>query len=135
MAAADPRAPLVLGFLKLVLEENVDLAAARCPYFLERCLGTVVRASIQVVDFAGEVGAPGKATPLTSMLLRSAAAQTASRQASFDMVWRALRMMRGVPSEVVANLSDRLGAGVLQLIRYVLLFLCGLFHQAYPPSY
>jgi hypothetical protein len=106
------------GFMQLVLEENVDLLAARCPYFLERCVGAVVRAAVHVVNFSSPAARPQRQPLLTSSsLLQRVASQATSRHASFDVVWKALRLIRGVPSEVVANISDRLGAGVLELIR------------------
>lgn len=106
----------------MVLEENVDLVAARCPYFLERCVDAVLRAAIRVVSVAAPTATapaprPHRQSILTSSLLQRAATQSVSRQASFDAVWKALRLVRGVPSEVIANLSDRLGAGVLELLR------------------
>jgi hypothetical protein len=115
------------GFMKLVLEENVDLLAARCPYFLERCVGAVVRAAIHVVNFSSPVARPQRQPLLTSSLLQRVASQATSRHTSFDVVWKALRLIRGVPSEVVTNISDRLGAGVLELIRSAVLVADTLF--------
>ena len=106
------------GFLKLIIEENVDIVAKKCPYILERCIGVAVQAAIQVSDFSrADRTALMRSGVLTSVLLQSTSAQLASRHACFEMVWRSLRMIRGVPSEVIAALSDRLGGGVFQLIR------------------
>jgi hypothetical protein len=110
--------PISVEFLKLVLEENVDLVAAKCPYFLERCIGTLVRAALMNFQSTGSSSNSAlRKGLLTSAVLHSATVQAASRQACFDTVWKGLRLLRGVPSEVVANLSDRLGAGVLELIK------------------
>ena len=35
------------------------------------------------------------------------------------LVWQSLRLLKGVPSEVTCNISDRLGAGLLTFIRLV----------------
>lgn len=103
-----------------MLEENVDLVATRCPYFLERCIGAVMRAVLAVIDSSSpslRASNGVKASPLTTSLLHGAAVRASTRHATTDMVWKALRMMRGVPSDVIANLSDRLGTAVQELIR------------------
>ena len=43
-------------------------------------------------------------------------------------IWETLHLMRSVPSENISNLSDRLGAGVLAIIRYkIYLYSCYLY--------
>ena len=54
---------------------------------------------------------------LTSSSLQAASARY--EEIGVDQVWQALRLVRGVPSEVVANLSNQLGVGVLELLRSV----------------
>lgn len=106
-----------------MLEENADLLAVRCPYFLERCIFVIIRASVLLVDTrvssnSGSLGADGRYThvALTSSSLQAASALHVNAS-DVDQVWQALRLIRGVPGEVVANLSDRLGMGVLELLR------------------
>lgn len=114
---------LLVEFLKLVLEDNVDLLAVRCPYFLERCISVIVRASVLLVDSRTVPGGTSTAvsSSYTHVALTSSSLQAASamhvNSADVDQVWQALRLIRGVPSEVVANISDRLGEGVLELLR------------------
>jgi hypothetical protein len=105
----------------MVLEDNVDLLAVRCPYFLERCISVIVRCSLLLVEARGPVQGAGSSygyahTTLTSSSLLAASAMHVNA-ADVDLVWQALRLIRGVPSDVVANISDRLGFGVLELLR------------------
>lgn len=126
-------------FLRTVLEENVESVAARCPYFLERCISVLTRGVLCVVTLSADrqdathnkpasasacaassastAGHASKAAPLTRSLLHSAALANSSQQAAWNAVWQSLRLMRGIPSEVIANLSDRLGTAVLELLR------------------
>jgi len=36
---------------------------------------------------------------------------------ALDSVWMSLRLMRGLSADLIGNLSDRIGLGVLSLIR------------------
>lgn len=95
--------------------------AVRCPYFLERCISVIVRASVLLVDARVAPNCNPAASGYTHVALTSSSLQAASalhvNAADVDKVWQALRLIRGVPSEVVANISDRLGEGVLELLR------------------
>lgn len=96
--------------------------AVRCPYFLERCISVIVRASVLLVDARTGPSNSTVSSGYTHVALTSSSLQAASalnvNAADVDQVWQALRLIRGVPSEVVANISDRLGEGVLELLKY-----------------
>ena len=129
-------------FLKLALEENVDLLAVRCPYFLERCIAVILRSSLLLVDEhssshsvnnstdhsnkTSDKNSRGTHVALTSSSLQAASARY--EEVGVDQVWQALRLVRGVPSEVVANLSNQLGVGVLELLRSVSMLVLHLQH-------
>lgn len=112
-----------------MLEENVEQVAARCPYLLERCISVLTRAVLHVVgsnshqgteQVARETGRQvfrPAAPPLTKSLLHSAALASSSQQAAWNAVWQSLRLMRGIPSDVMVNVSDRLGVAVLELLK------------------
>ena len=132
----------LLEFLKLALEENVDLLAVRCPYFLERCITVILRSSLLLVDEHSSSPsannntdhsnqANDKNSRYTHVALTSSSLQAAStryEEVGVDQVWQALRLVRGVPSEVVANLSNQLGVGVLELLRSVSVLVLYLLH-------
>ena len=42
-----------------------------------------------------------------------------AKHSGLQSVWLSLRLIRGVPSEVLSSLADRLGAGVIGILRYL----------------
>ena len=89
-------------FFRDVLEEGVDKLAATCPYFLERCVVCILRATAQMDGSSGAALLKGA----------SPAAQSSSSQS----VWLSLRLLRGVPGEVLVAIAGRIGAGVAGLL-------------------
>lgn len=46
-----------------------------------------------------------------------------AKHSGLQSIWLSLRLIRGVPSEVLTSLADRLGAGVIGILRYLTLIL------------
>jgi len=141
------RAPLVWpkmhGFLRGIVEDHVEAAVARCPYLLERCVVTVLRAAVALAPKT----APGPAAPPGAALaphgthagaFRSLAAPAPPPAVSWtagltppatgasgggrgnphglSSVWLSLRLLRGVPSDAWPALADRVALGVHALL-------------------
>ena len=104
----------------MVFEDNVDLFAARSPYFLERCICLILHATVTSISLKGSslIGSSlkGTATTAADAFLDEVEVDT---HAGLHDVWLSLRLMRGVPSENISNLADRLGAGIHAIIRYL----------------
>jgi hypothetical protein len=103
-----------LDLLKMVFEDNVDLFAARSPYFLERCICLILHATVTSISLRVHTSVMGTVTA-TDTFLREVEVDV---DAGLNDVWLSLRLMRGVPSENISNLADRLGAGIHAIIRY-----------------
>lgn len=108
--------------LKMVFEDNVDLFATRSPYFLERCICLILHATVTSIHLKGSqmmISMKGNATA-TDAFLREVevdADVVGLHDVGLHDVWLSLRLMRGVPSENISNLADRLGAGIHAIIR------------------
>ena len=92
--------PLINAFMKILLEDNIDIISIRCPYFLERCTVIIIKATIQNIQHSRAVLQKLDISPI-----------------GFDSIWISLKLMRAMPSEVVCNISDQLGAGICYLIK------------------
>lgn len=98
----------------------MDLFAARSPYFLERCICLILHATVTSISLkrSSLKGSSLKGTATTAdAFLGEVEVDT---HAGLHDVWPSLRLMRGVPSENISNLADRLGAGIHAIIRYLL---------------
>ena len=101
--------------MKLVLEDNVDLLAVRCPYFLERCISVIVRASVLLVDSRTVPGGTSTAvsSSYTHVALTSSSLQAASamhvNSADVDQVWQALRRIAPGATTSYGSLSAAIG--------------------------
>jgi len=98
----------------MVFEDNVDLFAARSPYFLERCICLILHATVTSISLRIHTSMMGTVTA-SDAFLREVEVDV---DAGLNDVWLSLRLMRGVPSENISNLADRLGAGIHAIIRY-----------------
>jgi len=97
----------------MVFEDNVDLFAARSPYFLERCICLILHATVTSISLRIHTSMMGTVT-VSDAFLREVEVDV---DAGLNDVWLSLRLMRGVPSENISNLADRLGAGIHAIIR------------------
>jgi hypothetical protein len=81
--------PHLHSVLDFVLDSRATYACRHTPYLVERCAVTVLRAAIHMLDIPALAG----------------------------RVWQSLRLLRGIPVDIAQYVSDRLGAGLLSLIR------------------
>jgi len=89
----------------LLLERHIEEAIDNCPYLLERCVVAIVRAAIHML-------------PVSETLSLSKISSVSNRSDSgFPVVWDSLRILKGMPPEILYHLSDRVGAGMLTLLR------------------
>lgn len=91
------------------MERHVDEASLHCPYVIERCAVAIVRAAIHLLHYTA---------PLTLESNEREDQKNSGEDAELiSAVWKSLRLIKGIPGEVVHNLSNRLGAGLLTFIR------------------
>lgn len=81
--------PHLHSVLDFVLDSRAVYACQHTPYLVERCIITVLRAGIHMLD-----------NPEIS-----------------SRVWESLRLLRAIPVDISRFISDRLGAGLLTLIK------------------
>lgn len=98
-------------FLKYVLESNVDEIGASCPFLIERAVVAVISAVIHLMKDPVEAGWSSSRVDSTTSSV-SPCGQTSSAS-----LWASLSLLREVPHEVMANIGDRLGAGLVTFIR------------------
>jgi hypothetical protein len=91
-------------FFSVLLERHIDESSDNCPYLLERCVVAIVRAAIHML-------------PVSESLSGGQANPDSLETIGFPLVWDSLRMLKGLPSDVLYQVSDRLGAGLLTLLR------------------
>lgn len=104
---------MLAGVFKTVFEDKLDQLSVEHPYVVERCVVLILRSAVLLVAHNDAV--PTGAMPLS---LREVTTASHGRGGSSpDSVWMSLRLMRGLSGEVIGNLSDRIGLGVLSLIR------------------
>ena len=133
--------PKMHGFLRGLVEDHVEAAVARCPYLLERCVVTVLRAAVALAPKNGPVPpaalvphgshAPAPVASAATAAFRSLAAPPPSvswtagltppgagaRHHGLPSVWVSLRLLRGVPSDALAPLAGRVALGVQALLQ------------------
>jgi hypothetical protein len=113
--------PLVHVFMRSILEDKVDILCISNPYFIERCIVTIIRATSTLGDMKMTLPIINNenGTKHSILLNKSLILTPSSSQSGLRSVWLSLRLMRGIPSEVLSNISNRLGAGMLSLLKYV----------------
>jgi len=107
--------PRIHDFFRSIFEENIDKLYIVFPYFIERCIVKILQAANQLAteDFSLNSNIEmGRKNPF---LLQTAL--TPSTQDKLSAIWSSLRLMRGVPSEILYHVSDRIGLGVLSLLK------------------
>ena len=117
-----------------ILERHVDDAAMNCPYLLERCVVAIIRAAIHLLPVSeppppslsvqasndSESSAMGVLHAQASLDSLAFSVSSPSSLSEGDMtaaIWESMRLLKGVPGEVMGHLSDRLGAGLLTFLR------------------
>ncbi len=129
---------LSTAFFVTILERHVSEAAINCPYLLERCVVAIIRAAIHLLPVtdslcdtptAGTVTEPSLTSPAMEDLNNShsesafnvSVPESSAEAAETEMasaIWKSLRLLKDfIPTDVMVNLSDRLGAGLLTFIR------------------
>lgn len=96
-----------------MLEGHIEEATQHCPFLVERCVVAIVRAAIHLLHFSAPL-VPSTARPIAEDILCSEPGEDVELVKS---VWESLRLLKGIPGDVLCNLSDRLGAGLLTFIR------------------
>ena len=86
---------VIFSVLKQVFEDP-DRISQQLPYFLERCIIVSINAAIRLIEFL----------PIDK-----------EDDSNSNHIWENLRLLHGLPSEVVCVLADQLGRGVLSLIK------------------
>lgn len=90
--------PVFHEFLCSVFDESLDLLSIITPFLVERFIVSVLRSSILQASF-----------PST----------TSSTEGNSITFWSSLRLLRGVHITGVANISERLGAGLYGLLKII----------------
>jgi hypothetical protein len=95
-----------------------------CPYLLERCVVAIIRAAIHLLPVSEPLSVQSidseSSTGIRQQNSLDSLAFSASSSSEGDMtaaIWESMRLLKGVPGEVMYNLSDRLGAGLLTFLR------------------
>lgn len=115
------RAPLLWSkmhsFFKCMLEDSIDILSVNFPYFIERCVVTIITATSQLSS-----SPPPPPPPIPQLDSKYASAANSlsptSTNSGLSFVWLSLRLLRGIPSEIFSNISDRFAAGILSLLRH-----------------
>ncbi len=103
-----------------MLENEVTVMCTYCPYLVERAVVTVVRAALHLIPSLTDSSDSGKSaneSESESNKQNSLAPVSGEIFSSDATVWTSLRLLRGIPNDVLCQLADRLGAGLLALIR------------------
>lgn len=144
-----------------MVEEKVDTAHVKCPYFLEHCIMMILKLvsliapsssdrererekekyinslSVSIgsdiqnksdkmqytsssnggIRTASEVQGPWGSIPWGTGLASPVAMTPSAAHSGLQSVWLSLRLIRGLPSEILNPLSDRIGAGILGILR------------------
>ena len=131
---------MFVAFFVTILERHVTEAAINCPYLLERCVVAIIRAAIHLLPVtdslcdnstAGKIVEPSLTSPAVEDLnnfandstIDVAGPETHVEVANDETemataIWNSLRLLKDfIPTNVIVNLSDRLGAGLLTFIR------------------
>lgn len=103
------------GLFKKVFAEQLDSICLNSPYFVERCIYFVFRCACEVFpqSLSSPVFEPRRLAPSIDLPLTAP-------PGTVDL-WTSLRMLRSLPMEVTATLSDRLGAALQYFIRFILI--------------
>ena len=98
----------------------------KAPYFLERCILFIIRGTTEMLNNAAS-GGHGSIRQ-GNLLLRGFSigsddvvpinVSPLQVFSGLESVWLSLRLMRGLPSDVIVCESDKLGAGMAAVIRY-----------------
>jgi hypothetical protein len=104
--------------MKLVFDDGMDRTSERCPYFTERCILFILRASCELIEKDVPIH-PSTRINLNARRrmqnnLQEPLEQNPSRM--FD-VWSSLRLLRNLPVELMTQLSGRVGAAMLHFMR------------------
>jgi hypothetical protein len=102
-----------------VLEENVDLLVARFPYFVERCISVLARAVQMQVHVQVQMQLQGNGKHETFKDLLPDKEHINTENGSCEDVWASMKLLRGIPSDFVAHISDRLACSMHELLEYV----------------
>ena len=139
-----------------MVEEKVDTAHVKCPYFLEHCIMMILKlvslispsvsdrerdkdkhinsmsistasdnqcksdkmqSSKGGIHATSEVQGPWGSIPWGTGLSSPVAVTPSAVHSGLESVWLSLRLIRGIPSEILNPLSDRIGAGILGILR------------------
>ena len=73
--------------------------------------------SIGGIRTASEVQGPWGSIPWGTGLTSPVAMTPSAVHSGLQSVWLSLRLIRGLPSEILSPLSDRIGAGILGILR------------------
>lgn len=103
-------------FLKEILEDVVDRASQAMPYFVERCVMFVIRSACDFfsLDIDQDISLSSKLEGV-----RPHSVSQRSHGGDVHYVWLSLRLLRGLPVDLMCNISDRVGAALWSFIRSV----------------
>ena len=103
-------------FLHLVIESAVDVPVERlrCPYLLERVVVTIIRAAIHLLDTESFSSSKNVNTDVIISRDIQKNSETENSQTS---IWKSLQLLCLISTDVYMKISDRLGAGLLALLR------------------
>lgn len=107
--------PRIHDFFRTIFEDLIDKLQIVFPYFIERCIVKILQAASQL--------ATGDLPPISNVEMGRnnpfvlQTALTPSTQDKLSAIWSSLRLMRGVPSETLYHVSDRIGLGVLTMLK------------------
>ena len=149
---------LFTDFYREIMEEKVDSACVKCPYFLEHCIMTVLKlvslisqtaetrkgdtssnstqdaalrtdkessaftpyrdpSKTSIFPAKSEVQGPWAQIPWGAGQASPLVLTPSAMHSGLQSVWLSLRLIRGVPSSLLNGLADRLGAGVIGILR------------------
>lgn len=94
----------MIDFFSLLLERHIEESVENCPYLLERCVVAIVRAAIHMLPVSESLAAGQPSSDSIAVI-------------GFPLVWDSLRLLKGLPADILYQVSDRLGAGLLTLLR------------------
>lgn len=152
------------AFYREIIEDKVDAASVKCPYFLEHSIIMILKLVSLISATVSDDNTSKKSNPVPSVSgsqTQGSAFHTDTESSAFtpfrdppksknevqgpwapipwgmqgvqaspvvvcpsamhsglQSVWLSLRLIRGVPNEVLTSLADRLGAGVIGILRY-----------------
>jgi hypothetical protein len=98
------------------------MISATCPYLIERAMVAIMRAVIHLMHYDSAT-APvyirtsserSESSEVSNSIDNSKSIITDKRE---SCLWDSMRLLRGIPPDVICHIADRLGAGLLAFVK------------------